>query len=362
MPEKKNQHIVPQYYLRGFSKDRDDASIKNADKRICRYNLKEPVKPHTVIKKVCKGSYYYGKSEYLEQALSELENMQAHALNKLITDKRTDWLTSEDGLFLLMFIMLLKTRTESARQLAVKMTETIYKDIGQMYFEKNNLQDYSVRVTVNPEWAHYSTMSNLWDKSFVISDLYPILLINESKKHFITSDDPVIFYNYKNVKDINTTCGYCSGLMIFCPLTETLLFLLIDKDLYDIRKDTQTTVRVKKDSDIDSINKLQLLNCNEEIYCCDDSELEYIKELHSSVKNHITERKVISKLGGFTHPNVQKGEIYSLTTTDIYFKITLSFIKLNKENNRKYNLIMRESAKTDNPFPVTRKALLAFRK
>jgi len=362
MPERKNQHIVPQYYLRGFSKDRDDVSIKNADKRICRYNLKEPVKPHTVIKKVCKGSYYYGKNEYLEQALSELENLQAPALNKLIIDKRIDWLTSEDGFFLLMFIMLLRTRTENARQLAVKMTETSSKDIGQKYFEKNNLQGYSVRVTVNPEWAHYKIMSNLLDKSSVISDLYPILLINESKKYFITSDNPVIFYNYKNVKDMNITSEDCSGLMIFCPLTETLLFLLIDKDLYDIRKDTQTTVRVKKDSDIDSINKLQLLNCNKEMYCCDDSELDYIKELHSSVKNHITERKVISKFGGFTHPDVQNGEIYSLTTTDICFRITLSFIKLNKENNRKYNLIMRKYAKTNNPFPVTRKTLLAFRK
>lgn len=361
MPEKKNQHIVPQHYLRGFSKDRDNSSIENANKRICRYNIREPLKPYAAIKKICKESYYYGKYEYLEQALSELENRQARVLKKLITNKRINGLTSDDELFLLMFIMLLRARTESARQLAVKIAETFGKDICQMYLEKNNLHDLTAKVTVNPEWAHFHTMSNLLEKAFIISDLYPILLINESKKHFITSDNPVVFYNYKTISDKNTTCGYCSGLIIFCPLTENLLFLLIDKDLYDIKRDTQTTVRVKKDSDVDSINKLQLLNCNEEIYCYDDCELDYLKDLHSSVKNHITERKVITKLGGYTHPDVQEGEIYSFITTDINYRITLSFIKLNKENNRRYKMIMKELAKNNNPLPVTRAMLSHYK-
>jgi hypothetical protein len=188
-----------------------------------------------------------------------------------------------------------------------------------------------------------------------LSDLSEALLINETEKHFITSDSPVVFYNYKNAKDKhnhkqtqkNSTTGFrCGGLIIFCPLTENLLFLLYDSVLYDAHLDTLNTIKVKRESDVDTLNKLQLLNCYEEIYYYDDHELDYIKGLHTIVKDDIEERDVIIT-------ELQNDGI-SVTTTDINYKIELSFIKPNRENNKQYRRIKRENKKKYNQPTVFR--------
>jgi hypothetical protein len=356
MAEHKNQHIVPQHYLRGFSRDKEKETIY-------RYNMKKEVRPLIAIKNVCKSSYYYGKEEGLEQVLQMFEDMHAPILNKLITDRRVDWLTLEEIDCLQSFVLLLNLRTESARKLALNSFESMYTDIGQQYLEANNYHGYTVKVTINPAWAHYQIMKTLIEKSYVINDLRHILLINETGRHFVTSNNPVVFYNYKVIKNKHTACGGCSGLMIFCPLTENLLLLLVDKDLYDISEDTQTRILVKNEFDIDSINKLQLLNLSEEVYCYDESELDYIKELHSIVKDHITGQKIIkTKLEKCIHSDALNGEIYSTNPTDVNYKIKLSFIKFNKENNRKYKVIMKHYKKNNIPLSVTRDALLTFKK
>lgn len=254
-------------------------------------------------------------------------------------------------------------RTESARKLVLDSFENMYKEIGQMYFEKNNLHGYTIKVTINPSWAQYEMMKALIDESYLINDLSRILLINGTSRHFVTSNNPIVFYNYKISKNKHTACARCSGLIIFCPLTENLLLLFVDKDLYDICRDTSTTIILKKESDIDSINKLQLMNFNEEIYYYDKCELDYVKELYSSVKDHITERKIITKkLEKCVHPDAPDGEIISTTQTDINYRISLSFLKFNKENNRKYKAMIRYYEKNNIPLIVTRDALLAFRK
>lgn len=356
MTEHKNQHIVPQHYLRGFSRDKENETIY-------RYNIKKEVRPLIAIKNVCKSSYYYGKEEGLEQVLKMFEDIHAPVLNKLITDQRVDWLTSEEIDLLHSFIILLNTRTESARKLALNSFEKMYTDIGQQFLEKNNYHGYTIKVTINPTWAHYQMIESLIDKSHVINDLSLMLLINETGRHFVTSDNPVVFYNYKIFKNKHTACGGCSGLMIFCPLTENLLLMLVDKYLYDISKDTPTTILLEDESDVDSINKLQLLNSSEEIYCYDECELDYVKELHSSIKDHIEERKnITTKLEKCVHPDAPNGEIYSTNPTDINYRIRLSFLKFNKENNRKYKAIMRYYKKNNIPLIVTRDALFAFRK
>lgn len=356
MAEHKNQHIVPQHYLRGFSRDKENETIY-------RYNIKKEVRHLIAIKNVCKSSYYYGKEEGLEQVLKMFEDMHAPVLSKLIADQRIDWLTLEEIDCLQSFIMLLNLRTESARKLALNSFENMYTDICQQYLEANNHNGYTVKVTINPAWAQYQMMKTLIDKSHVINDLSHMLLINETGRHFVTSDNPVVFYNYKIIKNKHTACGGCSGLMIFCPLTENLLLLLVDKDLYDIHKDSQTTIPVKDESDVDSLNKLQLLNFSEEIYCYDECELDYIKELHLIIKDYITEQKIITtKLEKCVHPDALNGGIYSTNPTDIYYKIRLSFIKFNKENNRKYKAIMKHYNKNNIPLIVTRNTLLAFRK
>lgn len=338
MSGNKNQHIIPQHYLRGFSIDRG-RTIKNAEKRICRSNIKEPVKPYAAIKKTCTCSHFYVTKDGIDK-VDEINKMfeavHAPILDELISDQELP-LDSDKIKVLLTFIMLLSTRTESARELAVEIKGKEYTEKAQQFQEELGYHNHKVKITFDPVKAQYNMMRSFILNSFRISDLNQVLLINESKRRFMTSDNPVVFYNYKMFENMCITDLSCSGLMIFCPLTENLLLLYFDKDLYDMHIDTPTTIKVKKESDIDSINKLQLLQCYDEIYCYDDSELDNIEELYASVKNHVS-----NHIG------------------TISYKIRPSFIKINKENNRKYNLIMREHERDNKLYPVTRDELSSY--
>jgi hypothetical protein len=335
MAEYKNQHIVPQHYLKNFSKDKET---------LYRYNIKTGKISHKSIKKICVSSYYYGK-EGLEQALGEeLENKHAPILNKLISSRKLEHLTIEEVNHLLSFLTLQYSRTESAR----KLISNVFDDFATENFRTycQNSGNYSTeeinefKIKLNPLASQAIMMKILLENTYAISDLNPLLLINESKNHFISSDSPVIFYNYKMLKNKSTTGLTCSGLIIFCPLTENLLLLLVDKYLYDIYKDTPNSVIIKNETDIDYINKLQFFNCYENIFYSSESDIDYIKDVYLSIKNEITERiSVLTK--------IKNGEIIVGTSTDIHYKIKLSFLKLNKLNNMKYNRIIKKHAKTE---------------
>lgn len=340
MAQNKNQHIIPQHYLRGFSKDRDDKSFKNAEKRICRYNLKEDVRPCVAIKNTCAGSYFYVTQDgfdEVDKVNKMFEDIHAPILEEVIKNRDLQSLNSDKIEVLYTFITLLYTRTENAREFAVEMEEKVCTEECQRLLEEMGDPDLKAEVAVEPLEAQFNMMKTFVLNSLYLSDLSHVLLINESEKHFITSDNPVILYNYKMIDKRCVTGAICSGLIILCPLTENLLLLFFDKYMYDIRMDKPSAVRVKKEIDIDSINKLQLVNCFEEIYFYDESELEYIKELRRSMKD------------------------YESNLMDISYKIRLSFLKLNKENNRRYKKIMRSHEKHNNPLPVARRELLTFR-
>lgn len=340
MAEYKNQHIVPQNYLRGFSKDKET---------LYRYNIKNGEASLKSIKKTCSSSYYYGK-EGLEQALGdELESKQAPILNKLIFSRKLEHLTIDETGYLLLFLTFQYWRTESARRLASKFIDTIMTENFRMFCQSNN--NYSkeeideIKIHANPQASHAFMMKTALENSYVISDLSRILLINESKNHFISSDNPVVFYNYKMLKNQSTIGVTCSGLIIFCPLTENLLLLLVDQDLYDICADTPTTVIVNNEMDINSINKLQFFNCHENIFYSSESDLSYLKEIHLNIKDDITERKTILTKILSESSKEQDSEFIKITATDINYKIKLSFLKLNKRNNMKYKRLIRKYKK-----------------
>ncbi|MGB9941090.1 DUF4238 domain-containing protein [Methanosarcina sp.] len=378
MAYRKKQHIIPQHYLKGFSKERDDPTISTGNKIIYCHNVKIEKRHKSAIKNISYGNYFYGKDELyevndlddensdedsldcknLEDVLNRFETQHNDLLDHVIDNKNLA-LTLEEMYSLYYFLILLKTRTKGAREHAVKSIKTISESVGQMYFDKNDHDDLRVEALPDPIVTHTEFMQALLgsiDKNLhLIVDLSAVLLINDTETNFITSDNPVIFYNYiapKYTKYKITTAFACSGFMMFCPITEKLSILFYDKDLYHVHKHSQTTVKIKEKSDIDSINTLQVLNCNEEIYCYDESEIDYIKNLRSRVEKYIKEPKVtFTKLNKkYKHPDAIGDEIYSQQFMP-YYKIRLSFLKFNEESMKIYKEI--EESKNKNNIPCT---------
>lgn len=385
MADHKKQHIIPQHYLKGFSKERDDPTISTGDKIIYFHNVKTEKRHRSAIKNISYENYFYGKDEFYEVNNLDDENSKENSLNcKNLEDVLNRFETQHNNLLdhiinyknlalrldemysLYSFLTLLKVRTKSARYHAVKSAKTLYESTCQMILNKNNLHDFRAEAIPDTVGTHATFMQVIVgsiDKNLpLMIDLSAVLLINDTETNFITSDSPVIFYNYiapNYPKYKITTALACSGFMIFCPITEKLSILLYDKDLYHVHKYSQTTVMVKEKSDIDSINTLQVLSCNEEVYCYDESEIDYIKNLRSSVEKYIKEPQVtFTKLNKkYKNPYAIGDEIYATQFIEPYYKIRLSFLTFNEENIKIYKKIDKYKTRNNIPYAVFRQDL-----
>jgi hypothetical protein len=70
------------------------------------------------------------------------------------------------------------------------------------------------------------------------------------------------------------------GLQIICPITDRICLLLIDAKLYNFKLSKQSKIEIFKESDVNSINYLQILNCYKQVFSKQNN-LEYLQKLHS---------------------------------------------------------------------------------
>src|SRR5690606_21086882 len=118
----------------------------------------------------------------------------------------------------------------------------------------------------------------------IVSDLKACLIKNKSKVPFVSSDDPAIMANRWHQSD-NRAIGMgfglgSSGLLGFLPLSENILFLVYDGDVYSIPNREGWAI-CKNDSDVRAFNQFQYFNCRANIF----------------VRNAECENEVASSLG-----------------------------------------------------------------
>lgn len=171
----------------------------------------------------------------------------------------------------------------------------------------------------------------------LISDLFPIFLINNTDKPFIGSNDFICLYNYVNLKKFNTLGLQSNGLQIYCPLNQNIVFLLVDQEFYHINlnKNQNGTgiIYINKRSDIDAINKLQILNCDQNIIFSSQIYENYIRELHLEVKQLLNDKSI-------KHDQV-------FHKMSINYRLQLSFIRLNHEMKKELKRNIKKVEKID---------------
>lgn len=359
MAKNKRQHYVPQHYLKGFSQDGES---------FYRYNLKTKESSQKSIKKSCQISYFYG--EELEKSLQKIENKQAIVLHKLIKTQNLEILTSDDFYYLRLFLLLQYTRTNDLKELADKMFENIVskylkpmlksdEELKKKGYTKEYIDNCEIKC---PDFFKIG-MKAASEGVELISDLESILIINKTDKNFICSDAPVVLYNYKKIRNSSTTGFLSIGLQIFCPLTKNILLLLIDNNLYDIKKDDSSRIFINKDSDVNSINKLQIFNCLDNLYFSRIEDADYVRNLHLEVEDLIKEKE--AKLDTVQTKQIDDHSYSEIVRMyfqeNINYKLKLSFIKLNRLSSMKYKGMAKKFSKTNPNFGLVRNKEIADR-
>jgi hypothetical protein len=262
MAKSKNQHFVPQFYFKKFSKDK---------KTICLFNLKnKKFIQSATIRGQCSKDYFYSKDTKIETEFSYLEGLGNNLISEVIKNKNLSCLNSEQRQNLKSHLLFQHGRTEYARESEEETANALFDML------KPNFEEYAKKQGLkisSEEIRNLKLKSNSKNSLFIcmmsgplLFDLNIVLLENKTQTDFIFSDNPVIFYNsFFNSKTPAGTEGIASrGLQIYFPLNSKLALFIFDPQFYEIGKDE--IISLKKESDIQRLNGLQILFCNENVY------------------------------------------------------------------------------------------------
>ena len=345
-----NQHFVPQYYFKLFVGE---------SKSICMLNKKNGnIIENVQIKKQSSQNLFYGDHND-EKEITKYDMKYSSNVKSILNLKDLNKITDEQLNILLENIAFQNKRTLAERILDEPKMD-YYKEFNEMQKkhiinqsddnipkEINDvindiilkaLDDYS-----NPQkWQLYNLL-NIDKEKEIISDLKIKFIINKTNLSFVFSDNPV---NYTNIAFKDYKCSKINdnsaGLIILYPLSNKLMCLLYDSEVYEIENISSYIIEVEDEKEICSINKLQLHNATNSLYFSNIDEKDVIKKMwDEEMMNFSIEKSEIIEAQEITLDGVLTGKINSiLSIPEPKYFPELSFLKI-IERIDGYNCIYR---------------------
>ena len=304
--EKKNQHYVPQFYLRNFSNDKKSIGMFLIDE--------QKQIPYVSIKKTAYREHLYGEDGTLENGLANNEGEWSRIIGKIVDTEKID-LNEEEYIMLLLFLTLTEARTSKMADynnahlstlinLTFKMKKGRDEDLGAHY-NIPNLMAMQAAAKMTP----------------ILTDLNLLLIINKSNRGFITSDNPVVRYNqYFIFRNYYRNYGLGQmGIQLFVPLNQKICLCVYDDIMYTPISDNIITIC--SGSQINELNKLFLYNAYERIYFNNAQKESYIRSLSRYKKE--------SKVFDIPILGARNNYVVPYSYDSVYEKIKLDFFKIN---------------------------------
>lgn len=256
MPSRKNQHFVPQFYLRHYSADKKNVSLfLKKDERLLNC---------VPIKTQCSKDYFYPDLQY-EESLGKIEEQCQRIINRVVGGYTSSFSKAE-LFWLRAFVVLQRNRTEHEAQI-------LLKSFGEMrdYFESLGMTK-EVRREVegfpNTEKEAVELMTYLFKTGMdMTADIKCKILHYQGKGAFLTSDDPVVMYNPFLENHGKPNYGLAAiGLLLLLPLSDSYAVVLYDGNTYKIGNRKELVVSFDSIQDLYWMNLLTFLNANNAIY------------------------------------------------------------------------------------------------
>lgn len=215
-------------------------------------------------------------------------------------------------------MMLQHVRTAAAKAAAKRRT----KQFSDIITEAIGVSDFKLTW----EADHASGMLVGLTSTPLIMDLKTVLLVNNTKRDFIISDNPVIFHNTKfnKIKSHGTKGVQSRGLQIFWPITNSLSILLYDPLCYDVVNENEQRVQISSEEDAFALNSLQYLYCREILLFTDRDDEDYVREIGKHVAQLRKEGTGIMKKD--THPTKPNADIIHVYNENLDYDLKLGFI------------------------------------
>lgn len=265
----KNQHYVPQFLLKNFSKNKKQIGIYQKNKGV--------LSKEASIKNQCSENWFYGKMG-TEEKLATVEREASKVINKLLREKQIDYKEKE---LLYKFVYLQSNRTRKKinstnlilRQFQQKYIEKLF-EVNNLILSKDLLENFLRDNGMTPE----KLVKKAEEKYKEIMDLdYIILKATEDTKRFIIGDSPVVNYNYY-LRRFESGLK-CCGLMLIMPLSLNTTLVLYDSKIYQFSCINKKKIINISSQETKKLNNLQFINCERNIFFNENLSEEEIREL-----------------------------------------------------------------------------------
>lgn len=351
MPENKKHHYVPRSYLKQFSCDGKSINV---------WNIKRKKKIYSAsLKDQCYKNYFYGKQLDLEKALSGIEEGAANVMKIAREQNVLPAPTTLEHLALILFMLAQVGRTVSS----VKMIDESHNKLMKHVFRETaaarevDIEGFDIRMNNAVQLS-----LKMYIQGYpLILDLGYKLLVNETDVEYVTSDNPVVFYNqFLSFRSFGGNTGLAQkGLQVFLPIGPKHVLLFYDFDVYSVGKKNTYIVKVSRPRDVYEINTLQICSALMNVYFRDRT-LD-IEALHR--KGASFRREKASNLYSFpssAKANV-KNELIAISTEDVKTNLTLSFLQVKKEAKAQRRRLQKLSLQPTE-IPRNQNLLITYRK
>lgn len=272
----KEQHYIPQFYLKNFSNESKKFNIINISKAKNINNI-----PY---KSQFKEKYFYDKDNSIENKLNKLETNWCNVINKIISG---NYPTDEEKSKLKEFAIYQKNRTIYKSEELLEISWQSKKVALEMTLKKENKQiSNEILLEIKNRYKkEYPTkfikiaLDIAENHLNIIDDLKVSIIKYDTKAKLISSDNPIIHYNNFDIKSV----GYINaGLIIFFPISSELLCVIYDSKIY-LQLDDKDFILCKNEYEVKFLNFYQILNAYNYIFFKDDKfALDLIKEIKKS--------------------------------------------------------------------------------
>ncbi len=311
------QHYVPRFYLKFWSNDESKTHLSL-------YSFKNSMFiPSAELKNQAYEVFFYGKDNDIEKELGVLESDVSKLLNKINSENWFPRYKSKEYVNILLFTLIQLQRTARA----VKDTNEGLDKLLEGILPEEEKDKYSLRMD-NPAIFNLQALPDLLP---IIADMACKVLVNVSDMPFITSDHPVVKYNQflENKGKSQGIAGLGSkGLQIFYPISPTRMLLFYDSRVYKIGFRKKSILETKNKEDINNLNLLQTLNCDEQIFFNNDVNKWHIEQLVEKRKDfYKPDKNILYRYPQQKNKDGSYSELINIPTIAITTNLKLSFVK-----------------------------------
>ncbi|KAF0233709.1 MAG: hypothetical protein FD177_1493 [Desulfovibrionaceae bacterium] len=295
----KNQHFVPQFYLRNFSISGNSRGIScyNISRRllICQASIRGQASKDN----------FYDNDGTVEEYLSKIEGLFSDVIRSII-DGVCDYSSDSFQSMMKMFMINLYVRTEKMAADVERALDKIVRIVSRERVSEDmqRFLDSAMLKLNHPGTIMLNNVKSILD---VIYDLDVVVLKNCTSVDFVTSDNPVAIYNmYLERRGFKGGLGGLSlkGVQIIVPISPRYVAMAYDPEVYRVGGGSFDRC-VRNVNDVRSINKLQCVNAGENIMfsnvdCCREivSSISELNKLRSSVKSVVRCAQKYEESGG----------------------------------------------------------------